>query len=166
MDDLDKPVIAAINGAAVGAGLGMSLMCDIRYMADTARVAEGYINVGIFPGDGDTFYLPRLIGTGRALEMFWTGDFWSSQECLEWGIVNRVFPADELMERTMAFADRLTTRSQAAIRAVKRATYASQHMNLRDSLGMINSFSALANSSPERRQAFESFMGSNPKWKA
>jgi len=165
LEDLDKPVLAAINGPAVGAGLGMALMTDIRFMADTARVAEGYINVGIFPGDGDTYYLPRLIGTARALEMFWTGDFWSAQECLDWGVVNRVFPAAELMERTMAFAQRLTTRPQAAIRTVKRATYAARNMNLRDSLGMIASYSQMVSSSPDRREAFEAFVAAHPTWK-
>lgn len=160
MDDLDKPVIAAVNGPAVGAGLGMALMTDLRFMADTAKVAEGYINVGIFPGDGDTFYLPRLIGTSRALMMFWTGDFVDAQECLSLGLADRVFPAADLMERTMEFAHRLTTRPQLAIRSVKRATYASPHMNLRDSLAMIGSYSRIVSQSPERLKAFEQFMAS------
>ena len=73
MQRLDKPVIAAINGAARGAGLDMALMCDLRIMAQSATLAETYINVGLIAGDGGTYYLPRLIGVARALELFWTG---------------------------------------------------------------------------------------------
>jgi enoyl-CoA hydratase/carnithine racemase len=164
MDDLDKPVIAAVNGPAVGAGLGMALMADLRFMSDTARVAEGYINVGIFPGDGDTYYLPRLIGTSRALMMFWTGDFVDAAQCLSMGIADKVIQHDLLMTQTMEFAQRLATRPQAAIRAVKRATYASLQMNLRDSLGMIGAYSRLVGASPDRRKTFEEFISAHPDW--
>lgn len=163
MDDLDKPVIAAVNGPAVGAGLGMALMADLRFLSDRARVSEGYINVGLFPGDGDTYFLPRVVGTSRALMMFWTGDFVSADECLSIGLADRVIPHDELMAETMAFAERLATRSQVALRAVKRATYASSNMNLRDSLGMIRGYCKIVNNSPERQEAYEAFMASRSK---
>lgn len=70
MERVDKPVIAAINGAARGAGLDMALMCDLRIAAESATMGETYINVGLMPGDGGTYYLPRLVGVARALEMF------------------------------------------------------------------------------------------------
>lgn len=158
LDELDKPVIAAVNGAAVGAGLAMALMPDLRFLSDRAKLSEGYINVGLFPGDGDTYYLPRLVGASRALMMMWTGDFFDAQECLSMGLADRIFPHDELMPRTLEFAHRLTTRSQIAVRSVKRAVYANAYMSLRDSLGMIAAFGEVAGKSPEQRVAFEQYM--------
>src|SRR5262249_20081352 len=75
LEALDKPVIAALNGVAVGAGLDMALMCDLRFAVAGTRFSEGYVKVGLIPGDGGTYFLPRLVGTARALELMWTGDF-------------------------------------------------------------------------------------------
>ena len=96
LEAMDKPVIAMVNGVAVGAGMGMSLMCDMRIASDAARFSTGYVRVGLVPGDGDTYFLPRLIGTARALELLWTADFIEAPKALELGIVNRVVPADKL----------------------------------------------------------------------
>lgn len=157
-EDLDKPVIAAINGPAVGAGLGMALTADLRFMSDRARVSEGYINVGLFPGDGDIYHLPRVVGIPQALMMFWSGDFLDARQCLSMGLANRVIPHDRLLDETLAFADRLSSASQVAVRAIKRATYAGARMNLRDTLGMTGGYCAIVNRSPERVAAFEQFM--------
>jgi len=70
MEDIDKPIIAAVNGIAVGAGMDMALMCDLRFVADTARFSEGYIRIGVVPGDGGCYFLPRLVGVAKALELF------------------------------------------------------------------------------------------------
>ena len=100
LEQMDKPVIAMVNGVAVGAGMGMSVMCDLRIAADTARFSTGYVRVGLVPGDGDTYFLPRLVGTAKALELLWTADFIEAPQALELGIVNRVAPADKLAEET------------------------------------------------------------------
>src|SRR5919199_3295421 len=102
MEALDKPVIAAVNGVAVGAGMDFALMCDIRFMARSARMNEGYIKVGLVPGDGGAYYLPRLVGTAKALELLLTGDFIDSDEAYRIGIVNRVYDDEELMDETRA----------------------------------------------------------------
>ena len=96
LEDLDKPIIADINGAAIGAGLDMAIMCDLRVCSDRARLAESYILMGLVPGDGGAYFLPRLIA--KALELLFTGDVLSPQEALEIGLVNRVVPHDQLME--------------------------------------------------------------------
>src|SRR4026207_2048007 len=87
---MDKPVIAMVNGVAVGAGMGMSLMCDMRIASEQARFSTGHVRVGPGPGGGGTYFLPRLIGTARALELLWTADFIEAPRALELGIVNRV----------------------------------------------------------------------------
>src|SRR6266545_3411127 len=85
----------AVNGVAVAAGMGMCLMCDIRVASDEARFSTGYVRVGLVPGDGDTYFLPRLVGPAKALELLWTGDFVDAIHAERLGIVNRVVPASE-----------------------------------------------------------------------
>ena len=75
LEAMDKPVIAMVNGLAVGAGMGMCVMCDMRVAAESARFSTGYVKVGLVPGDGDTYFLPRLVGAAKALELLWTADF-------------------------------------------------------------------------------------------
>src|SRR5260370_16342894 len=89
---MKKPFIAMINGVTVGAGMGMSLMCDMRIASDGARFSTGYVRVGLVPGDGDTYFLPRLIGTARALELLWTAEFIEAPRALDLGIVNPLVP--------------------------------------------------------------------------
>src|SRR5256886_9204991 len=80
LEAMDKPVIAMVNGLAVGAGMGMSGICDLRIAAESARFSTGYVRVGLVPGDGDTYFLPRLVGAAKALELLWTADFIEAPE--------------------------------------------------------------------------------------
>ena len=102
LERMEKPVIAAVNGAARGAGCDMALMCDIRLMASSATLAESYINIGLMAGDAGAWYLPRLIGTARALELFWTGRVVGAEEADRIGMVNRVVPDAELTGERLA----------------------------------------------------------------
>ena len=88
LEDLDKPVIAAINGAAMGAGLDMALVCDLRVCSDRAKLAESYVMMGLISGDGGAYFLPRLVGTAKALELLFTGDVIDPQEAEKVGLVN------------------------------------------------------------------------------
>jgi len=139
LETMDKPVIAAINGTAVGAGLDMALMCDLRFAADTARFSEGYIKIGLVPGDGGAYFLPRLVGPAKALELLWTGDFIDAQEALRIGLINRVYSAENLMEETYKFAAGLVKSPEVAIRMMKRAVYQGLRLDLRTALDMISS---------------------------
>ncbi len=120
---MDKPLIAMVNGAAVGAGCDFALMCDIRFASDKARFGELFVRVGIAPGDGGSFFLPRIVGIAKACELIWTGDIIDAAEAERIGMVSRVIPHEKLKEETMAFAKRLASGPTMAIRMSKRSIY-------------------------------------------
>ena len=158
LEDLDKPVIAAINGAAMGAGLDMAIMCDLRVCSDHARLAESYIMMGLVPGDGGAYFLPRLVGTAKALEMLLTGDVITAEEALQLGIVNRVVPHDNLMEETMKLAKKIAGRPPLAIRMMKRAVYQAQTSTLRAHLDYISSQLSLLSETQDHIEAATAFL--------
>ena len=141
--DLDKPLIAAVNGAAVGAGLDMALMCDLRFAARSATMCEAYITLGLVPGDGGCFFLPRLVGPAKALELLLSGDVVDAEEALRIGMVNRVVEDEDLQAATREFAERLASYSPVAMAMIKRATYASAQLGMSQSLDLISSHFAL-----------------------
>jgi enoyl-CoA hydratase/carnithine racemase len=157
MDDLDKPTIAAVNGAAAGAGMDMALMCDMRIAARSARFAESYINVGLVPGDGGCFYLPRLVGPAKALELLLTGDFVDAEEAERLGIVNRVVDDDVLMDETRALAKRIAAKSPVPLRMIKRAVYQSLRTDLRTSLDLISSHFGVVAVTEDAEEAMAAF---------
>jgi enoyl-CoA hydratase/carnithine racemase len=136
---LDKPLICGVAGMAMGAGMDMALMCDIRLAAESARFSETYIRVGLVPGDGGAYYLPRLVGTARALELLWTGDVISAQDALAFGIVNRIVPTESLFEESFALAARVASMSPIAVRMIKRLVYQSARVDLETSLDLVSS---------------------------
>lgn len=162
LEDLDKPVIGAVNGVAVGAGMDMALMCDIRLAGRSARFSEGYIRVGLVPGDGGCYFLPRLIGTARAIELLLTGDFVDAAEAERIGIVNHVYDDDRLQEQTLALARRLADGPPIAIAMIKRAVYQSANCDLRTALDLISSHMAVVQSTQDSREAYEAFVEKRP----
>jgi enoyl-CoA hydratase/carnithine racemase len=162
LEAMDKPVIAMVNGVAVGAGMGMSLMCDMRIAADTARFSTGYVRVGLVPGDGDTYFLPRLIGTAKALELLWTADFIEAPEALKLGIVNRVVPAAELHEATYAFAAQVAHGPQVPIRMIKRLVYQSMRLDLRTHLDLVSSHMAVVRETADHKEGVQAFKDKRP----
>lgn len=158
MEQLDKPAIAAINGTARGAGLDMALMCDLRVMARSAKVAESYIQVGLVAGDGGAWYLPRLIGMPRALELLWTGREVTSGEAERIGLVNRVVDDDRVMDETYALARSIAAQPFEAVRAYKRMAYQGATASLAAHLDAVSSHMALLRDTPEHRQRVEAFL--------
>jgi enoyl-CoA hydratase/carnithine racemase len=162
LEAMDKPVVAMVNGAAVGAGMGMSLMCDVRMASEEARFSTGYVRVGLVPGDGDTYFLPRLVGTARALELFWTGEMIDAAEALRLGIVNRVVPAAELRETTYALARRIADGPQVAIRLMKRLVYQSMRLDLRTHLDLVSSHMAIVRQTADHAEGVAAFKERRP----
>lgn len=158
LEDLDKPVIAAVNGAALGAGMDMALMCDIRICSDRARLAESYIHLGLVPGDGGAYFLPRLAGLPKALELLMTGEVLTPDQALSLGIVNRVVPHASLMEETYKLAFSLARKPPMALAMIKRAVYQAQRSTLRDHLDYISSQVALLCETREHKEAVDAFL--------
>ena len=120
---LDKPYIAAVNGAAVGAGMDMCSQADIRIASDRARFGMSYVNVGLIPGDGGAWLLPRLVGVQKALELIWSGELFDAQTALEIGYVARVVNHDDLMTEMMTYARKLADGPPVATQMAKRLVY-------------------------------------------
>ncbi len=131
---LDKPYIAAINGATVGAGMDMASMADIRIASDAARFGMSYVNVGLIPGDGGGWLLPRIVGVPKALELIWSGELFDAEEALAIGYVNRVVPADQLMDETYALARKLADGPPIAMQLAKRLVYRAQDQTFMEGL--------------------------------
>lgn len=157
IENFEKPLIAAVNGAAVGAGMDLSLMCDLRFAAQSARFAEAYIRVGLIPGNGGCYLLPRIVGTAKALELLWTGDFVSAEEALTLGIVNRVFDDDELMQETLEFATRLADGPPIQQRTIKRLLYQSLRTDFRTSLESVSAQMAVVQSTDDYKEAIKAY---------
>ncbi|MFC8433567.1 enoyl-CoA hydratase/isomerase family protein [Streptomyces sp. NPDC057253] len=162
LEDVSKPVLAAVDGPAVGAGMDMALLCDIRFASRTARFSEGYIKVGLVPGDGGCWLLPRAVGTATALRLLWTGDFVSADEALRIGLVEEVFEADELLDRVYAFAARLAERPPAAVQMIKRAVRQGARHDLRTALDLISSHQAVITSTRDSAEAYAAFREKRP----
>jgi enoyl-CoA hydratase/carnithine racemase len=160
--DLDKPLICAVNGLAVGAGMDMALMCDIRLAAESAWFCEGYISVGLVPGDGGAYFLPRIVGVARALELLWTGDTISAHEARGLGIVSHVCADDDLLDAALDLANRIAARSPIAVSMIKRAVYQSQTIDLRTSLDLISSHMGVLQSTSDYAEAMHAFRERRP----
>lgn len=158
LEDLDKPVIAAINGAAMGAGMDMAIMCDLRVCSDAAKLAESYIMLGLVPGDGGAYFLPRLVGVSKGLELLLTGDVINPEEALRLGIVNRVVPHENLMEETMKLAERIAAKPPLAVRMMKRAVYQGRTSTLRAHLDYISSQISLLSETQDHLEAATAFL--------
>jgi 2-(1,2-epoxy-1,2-dihydrophenyl)acetyl-CoA isomerase len=162
LESMDKPVIAMVNGLAVGAGMGMCLMCDLRVASEDARFSTGYVRVGLVPGDGDTYFLPRLVGPAKALELLWTADVIDAHEALRLGIVNRVVPPQALQEVTYGLARQIAEGPQVAIRMIKRLVYQSLRLDLRTHLDLVSSHMAIVRQTADHREGVAAFREKRP----
>jgi enoyl-CoA hydratase/carnithine racemase len=128
--EMTKPVIASVNGPAYGAGFNLALCCDLRIASETASFSQSFVKVGLHPDWGGTYFLPRVVPTNLACEMFFLGDAIDAQRALQLGIVNRVVPEAELSKETLKLAARLRDAPYRSIAAAKHAVYMSEQSNL------------------------------------
>ena len=127
---MTKPVIASINGPASGAGFNLALACDLRLASADATFSQSFVKIGFHPDWGGTYFLPRMVPSNIACELFFLGDPIDAQQALQLGLVNRVVPADQLESETRGLAERLRDGPAVSIAAAKQAVYASEHDSL------------------------------------
>jgi 2-(1,2-epoxy-1,2-dihydrophenyl)acetyl-CoA isomerase len=156
--DLDKPTIAAVNGIAAGAGMDLALACDLRFMAASARFAQIYIRRGLIPFDGGLYWLPRLIGLSRALELMYTGDWVGAERAESIGLVNRVVSDDDLITETLAMAHRLADGPSVALQTIKHLARKSLDMTLPEMLEQTYAAVGFLFSTEDHREAMRAFL--------
>jgi enoyl-CoA hydratase/carnithine racemase len=158
MDGLEVPAIAAINGAAIGAGFDLCNMCDIRLGCPDTLVGETFINLGIIPGDGGAWFLQQVVGYQRAAELTLTGRLVKGAEALEIGILMELVDSDQLMTRAKELATAIAAKPPRGVRMSKRLMKAAQRMELRDLLDMSASMQAIAHTMDDHAEAVNAFL--------
>ena len=153
----EKPILAAVNGAAVGGGMDLALACDIRIAGESAKFAETYAKIGLLPGGGGAYFLPRIVGRARALELLWTADFIDGATALEIGLVNHVYPDDELLAETIKLAKRIAAMPPLSIRLIKRTVDQSLRSDMDTAFDLVSSHIAIARSGPDHAEAIAAF---------
>lgn len=131
-----KPIIGAINGFAITGGLELALACDFLYAAETAKFADTHAKVGLMPTWGMSQKLPRAIGVQRALELSLSGNFFSAEEAVEWGLINKIFPAEQLLEQSLAVAKHIASNDQLAVRGIRDLIKDGWHSDLASGLAL------------------------------
>jgi len=159
---LEVPIIAAVNGPAVGAGCDLACMCDIRIAGESARFAESFVKMGLIPGDGGAWFLPRVVGYSKAAEMAFTGEMIDAREALACGLVSRVVPDGELMGAARALAARIAVNPPDVVRMTKRLMMQGREVRLDTLLEFSAAMQALAHTTDDHREAVSAFLEKRP----
>jgi 2-(1,2-epoxy-1,2-dihydrophenyl)acetyl-CoA isomerase len=160
--DVEVATIAAINGPAIGLGMDIGILCDMRIAAQSAKLASSFVKVGIIPGDGGAWILTQAIGYSRAAEMILTGDQIDAEEAYRIGLVNKVVPDDQLMAEAKKLAERVGVNPPRAVRLAKRLLRESQHGRLSDIMELSAAFQALAHETKDHKEAVDAFSEKRP----
>ena len=158
IEQFDKPVIAAVNGFALGGGSELALACHIRLASDNAKFAQPEINLGIIPGYGGSQRLTRMINSGLAMEYILTGDMIDSKEAMRIGLVNKVYSQAELMDKAIELAEKIASKGQQAVRFAMKAVKAVNQMNLREGLSYEASLFALTCGTEDSKEGTSAFL--------
>ncbi|RME43709.1 MAG: 2-(1,2-epoxy-1,2-dihydrophenyl)acetyl-CoA isomerase [Chloroflexi bacterium] len=159
---MEKPVIGGINGVAAGAGASLALACDLRIASENASFIQSFVNVGLIPDSGSTFFLPRLVGMARAMELAFTGRRVSAEEAERIGLVNRVVPHNELMDATMALARQLAQGPTKVIGMTKRALNRSWLVDIEEALDYEGELQELARATEDHHEGVTAFLEKRP----
>jgi 2-(1,2-epoxy-1,2-dihydrophenyl)acetyl-CoA isomerase len=155
---LEKPVIAAVNGAAAGAGLGLALACDFRHASENARFRTAFVGIALAPDSAISFLLPRIVGLGRAIEMALTNELVDAPTALQYGLVNRVFKPEELLPKTHEFALKLAQAPTKAIGLTKRAFNRGFDVDLETALENEANLQEIAGRTPDHTEGVQAFV--------
>lgn len=155
--DLEIATIAAINGSAIGLGLDIAALCDMRVMGASVKVASSFVKVGIIPGDGGAWVLTQLLGPARAAELVLTGDQIGAEEALRLGLVNKVAPDDRVLAEAAALAERVIVNPPRAVRLCKRLLRQAREGSFADVLELSAAFQALAHETADHKEAVNAF---------
>jgi len=158
IENLPVPVIAAVNGYALGGGLELALACNIRVCSEKAQFGAPEVKLGIIPGDGGTQRLPRLVGLGRGMEMVITGDFIDAQEAYRIGLVNKVVPPEELMKVAIELAQKIASRPPLAVRYAKEAVNRSQEGDAASGFALESYLHALTCTTEDKKEGVAAFL--------
>lgn len=155
---LEVPVIAAVNGPAMGAGCDLTCMCDLRIASESAKFAESFVKLGLIAGDGGSWLLPRVIGWSKAAEMALTGDAIDAQEALACGLVSKVVPDAELLDAARALARRIAANPPHAVRMTKRLLWEGRRVDMASLLEMASVMQAAAHATHDHAEAVSAFL--------
>ena len=156
--ELWKPMVAAISGYCIGAGMMLALACDIRIAAENAEFAIAEVKLGFPPGGGAMQRLPRVVGLGPAMEILLTGDRINAQQAAQWALVNRVVPADELMAEAMKVAERIVANPPLAVRTIKEVVHRSMDMPMEQAMRMGSLFGRITRDTEDAKEGTRAFM--------
>ncbi|MDP2195121.1 MAG: enoyl-CoA hydratase-related protein [Rhodocyclaceae bacterium] len=162
LQQVEVPIIAAVNGPAIGAGFDLANMADLRIASDRARFGETFLNLGIIPGDGGAWFMQRQIGYQRAFELTMSGRIIKAPEALELGVVLEVVSHDNLLPRTLEHAARFAAQPPKALRLTKRLLKMAQRMELKDYLDLCAVLQGMCHNEPEHLAAVERFLAKRP----
>jgi len=166
LESFDKPYIASINGPAAGAGMDMASMADIRIMSDSARVGMTYVRMGLLPGDAGCYFLPRIVGIAKALELIWSGRMIDAEEALQIGYVSKVVPHDELSAATKEFCLQFT-HAPVATQFAKRLVWRGIDMYRNINLEMAEMAMLINSTTPDTKEGPRAWVEKRePKWTA
>ncbi|MED1916842.1 enoyl-CoA hydratase-related protein [Bacillus thuringiensis] len=154
----EKPIIAAVNGVAAGAGMSVALACDIRLASEKASFVNAFVNIGLVPDSGGCYFLPRIVGIGKALELAMTGEKVSAEEALRFGLVNQVYPAESFMEDALVYARKLASLPTKGIGLIKRTMYKGLEMGLEETLEYEAFAQEAAGSTADHKEGVTAFM--------
>lgn len=166
LEEMPQPVIAAVNGFALGGGCELAIACDIRYASENAKFGQPEVNLGVVPGFGGTQRLPRLIGKGLANELLFSGNIIDAQEALRIGLVNKVFGSAELLEKSLELTETIASRGPLAVRLCKEAVNNGVEMDLARACQYEADLFSLCFSSSEQKEGMLAFLEKRaPKFK-
>lgn len=158
LQTIEKPVIAAVNGAAAGAGMSLALACDLRLVSEQATFHNAFIHIGLIPDSGGCYFLPRIIGIGKALELAMTGDRLTANEAYHLGLANHVYPSETFAQDVMAYAVRLAALPTKGIGLIKRTMLKSLQMSCTEALAYEAYIQEIASQTEDHQEGLQAFL--------